>query len=355
MASKKKAPATAIDTPEITAAVEVAQAQVEMATAPTKPKALTIAPYTGRPLELHRFEGADTYLRMLSNRVNAFERRLPDPADALSANEMERRENIKARTRRISRALSNGAGFLGKACKNLLLTVQWLDTLEEVSLELQAKLAEAYKVIPEQDYRPDMGFNGGPNSGNTVTARKIYALRQALTYLDFMECPQCYAMLDESQPVTVDEIRAPVPRGRKDSYLTGGSTAEEAYAILAAQSQAPPDAAGHNTYITSPRMLACPKCGTQLHQAFITDNSNLSELIACRPGANWRTQPSLYAAEQFLDEHEKEISDTLANVQSSIAFAESLESAVHEDDIEPPHVTDTLTPDPKAAAWAAIG
>jgi hypothetical protein len=345
MASKKKAPAIepAIDTPEIT--------PVEVVAAPPapKPKALSIAPYTGRPMELHRYEGADIYLRTLSTRVDAFWRRLPEPADALSATEMERRENIKARTRRISRALSNAAGFLAKSCKNLLLTVQWLNTLEEVSLELQAKLAELYKVIPEADYRPSMAYGGGPNSGNTVTARKIFAVREALTYLDFKECPKCWAMLDEESVAIIDEVRAPIPRN--GSGLTGGSTAEEAYAILASPT---PDAAGHQTYITSPKMLVCPHCHTQLHAAIINDNSNLSELIACRPGVTWRIQPSLYSAEQFLEEHEKDIADTLANVQTSIAFAEGLESATPADDILPPQVADTPAPDLKAAAWASV-
>ena len=359
MASKKKVPATqAIDTPAIPAipapaAVEVVAAPAAPVPAP-KPKAIRIAPYTGKPVELHRLEGADVFLRTLGARVAAFERRLPDPADALSANEMERRSNIKARTVRISRTLSNAAGLVMVKVKHLAKGVAWVDTLEEVSVELQAKLTELYQVIPEARYSPAMIDGGGPGSGNTITARKIYETRarSLAAWIDYIECPSCYAMLDESQPVKVEAVRAPISRAAFTG-LTGGATSEEAYALL----EAPiPDAAGHSTYIVEAEHITCPHCAATLRKAEITNSSNLRALYEARPGVDWLGSQSLYTSLAWLDQTGKEVDTIIAEVQSSIAFAEGLESAKPEDDIAVPHVTDP-TPkleELKAAAYAAI-
>jgi hypothetical protein len=132
----------------------------------------------------HRLDGASQYLRLLSNRAYAFERRLPSPADAISANESEARAHAKDTTRKHGRTLGNAAGLVEQKWRHAYRAIELIDTCLAVSVEIRAKLDEAEK-------QPKGELN----------SRKIYALRQALTFLDYMECPKCAALLDESQPL----------------------------------------------------------------------------------------------------------------------------------------------------------
>lgn len=316
MARKKQNPAPAIDTE---------------AAAPKAPKPPSVSPF-GKVNPVHRLDGAADYLRLLANRTSAVERRLPDPADALSENEASRREHTRTTMRRHARALSNAAGLVQQRFRHVHRAVNWVDTLLTVSKELQAKL-EQEKLQPT----------------GVLHERRVYALREALTYIDFMACPQCKELLDESQPVIVDPATALRP-GTTPPPAPG--TAEQAYAALYTPPAEPEPATG--TYEVVRRHLACPHCGAMLTQARITSTSNVTALFEARPAVDWYHEQDLYSTEQWLDDTAKEVDSIIATVHKSIMFAEGLESAkpgADPDEVTEP--TPTLEQQ-RAAALASV-
>jgi hypothetical protein len=315
----------------------------------------TVAPKAPLPPTVHKHAGTSDYLRTLANRVAAFERRLPDPSDALNQNEAERRAGAKAQCRRASRNLGNAASNVLKMYRGFPAAAALVHDCVDASDRIKAELDALYKVIPEDTFMA-MIREGSIHAGaNTPTYNRMQALTEALTYLDWYQCsnPACRALLPDDLPV-IETVAPQEPT----TPLKGAAAA---YAEMYAADQAVIKANTPPPNPNLPARLACPVCGETLRHKYIGQFSNLSALREFMPGTQWNVGTNMNETEQWLLDTERAIDEVVHEVDSAIVFAERIESGPDDDhatQVPDIHVTDVKAPTTdqlKAQAYASMG